>query len=164
MPVTLISAVFAALVLIAAVVDFMRQRIPNWLSLAVALLFVVPVALHFREVSWFNQLGAAVACLAVGMGLFALKQMGAGDVKLLAAIALWAGLFRLMPLVFFISLAGLLLAGLLVGLRRILAWRGYAADALPISLRPGAGVPFGVAIALGTLVTMQVFPSWVWAI
>ena len=77
--------------LFAAVTDLKHRRIANWLNLAIALaaplfwwaggLALWPdVALH---------LGVALAAFAIAAGLFAMGQMGGGDVKLIAALALW---------------------------------------------------------------------------
>ena|ERR1051325_1646911 len=162
MPVTTVSIIFALLLLTAAVTDFLDQRIPNWLVIAVVALFAIQAVRHLHEISWVNQLGAGAACLVVGVVLFALRQMGAGDAKLISAVALWCGLPGLLPLLFLTGVAGLLVVLILVGTRRVLRWRGIGMESLPVSLREGQGVPFGVAIAIGTLLTMQLFPHWVW--
>src|SRR5260221_455938 len=165
MPFSLISFVFAALLLAAGVTDFLRQRIPNWIVLAIVALFLIQTARHLHEISWLNQLGAGSICLVVGMVLFSLGHVGAGDAKLLASVALWAGLSSLMPLLFLTSLAGLLLVAILLGARRVVAWRNWnAKGGLPKSLVSGEGIPFGVAIATGTLIAIQLFPSWLWRI
>lgn len=81
----------AIALLFAAVTDLKRRQIDNWLNAAIALtaplfwwaggLSLWPdVALH---------IGVALAAFAVAAGLFALGQMGGGDVKLIAALALW---------------------------------------------------------------------------
>lgn len=81
----------AIALLFAAVTDLKRREIYNWLNLGIALaapafwwaggLSLWPdVALH---------VGVALAAFAVAAGLFAIGQMGGGDVKLIAALALW---------------------------------------------------------------------------
>ena len=81
----------AIALLFAAATDLKRREIDNWLNLGIALaapafwwaggLSLWPdVALH---------LGVALAAFAVAAGLFAIGQMGGGDVKLIAALALW---------------------------------------------------------------------------
>src|SRR5258708_11325125 len=165
MPFSLISFVFAALLLAAGVTDFLQQRIPNWIVLAIAALFLLQAARHLHEISWLNQLGASGVCLVVGMVLFSLGHVGAGDATLLASVALWAGLSSLMPLLFLTSLAGLLLVAILLGARRVVAWRDWnTRGRLPKSLVSGEGIPFGVAIATGTLIVMQLFPPWLWQV
>ena len=84
-------ALLAIALLVAAGTDLKRREIDNWLNLAIALaapafwwaggLSLWPdVALH---------VGVALAAFAVAAGLFAIGQMGGGDVKLIAALALW---------------------------------------------------------------------------
>ena len=81
----------AIALLFAAGTDLKRREIDNWLNIAIALaaplfwwaggLSLWPdVALH---------LGIALAAFAIAAGLFAIGQMGGGDVKLIAALALW---------------------------------------------------------------------------
>ena len=84
-------ALLAIALLFAAGTDLKRREIDNWLNLAIALaapafwwasgLALWPdIALH---------IGVALAAFAVAAGLFAIGQMGGGDVKLIAALALW---------------------------------------------------------------------------
>lgn len=159
----LVPIAFGLLVVAAGVYDFIQQRIPNWIVLALTALFFALAVLHLHEVSWLGQLGTALACLLVGMLLYALGQLGAGDAKLLAAVALWAGLSSVLPWLFLTAIAGLLVVALLIAARRLISWRKwYPEGRLPKSLVAGQGVPFGVAIAIGTLFAMQLFPPWLW--
>ena len=84
-------AMLAIALLFAACTDLKRRQIDNWLNAAIALaaplfwwaggLALWPdIALH---------LGVALAAFALAAGLFAIGQMGGGDVKLIAALALW---------------------------------------------------------------------------
>ena len=159
----LIPTAFGGLLVAAAVMDFLQHRIANWIVAAIVALFVVQAARHFDEVSWINQLGAGAALLVAGLVLFSLGHLGAGDAKLLAAVALWAGLPALLTLLFVTSVAGLVVLGVLVAARRLVAWRGWQ-DKVPKSLIQGEGVPFGIAIAIGAIVTMPLFPEWLWKI
>lgn len=86
----LLGALAIALVT-AACTDIASRRIGNRLNAAIAL-----GAPFFWWVSglafWPGvalQLAVALASLAILAGLFALRVMGGGDVKLLAALALW---------------------------------------------------------------------------
>src|SRR6185503_568446 len=78
----------------AVVIDVISYRIPNMLVLALVALFLILAGLNWNDVDWFEWLGhfaAAILVFGVGILLYALRQMGAGDVKLLSAVALWAG-------------------------------------------------------------------------
>ncbi len=81
----------AATVLVAAIYDLRYRRIPNWLTLS-ALLF--GVALNASQFGWS---GLATALRGAGLALliyfpmYALRGMGAGDVKLMAAVGATVG-------------------------------------------------------------------------
>lgn len=100
-----------ALLCYAAVSDAQRRIIPNWLTAIVALL-AIPYWLSAGMTLWPEialQLALAAGVLVIFAGLFALGLMGGGDVKLLAALALWLPLPRFIELIVIMSLAGGLL-------------------------------------------------------
>ena len=71
----------AALLVTAAAWDVSRYRIPNWLCLALALA-MVPVGLaHPWGIDWLSHLTAGGLLLAVGIALFMVGALGAGDGK-----------------------------------------------------------------------------------
>jgi prepilin peptidase CpaA len=86
---------------------------------------------------------------AVGLGLFAAGWMGGGDIKLLVATAFWTGLHGLPHFLLGVSLAGGALAMLLLGSRAALKSAGVEMDRMPGPLRPGAPMPYAIAIAGG---------------
>jgi prepilin peptidase CpaA len=146
--------VFSFLVLIASVRDIVSYTIPNWVSLALAIAFV-PAALicGVAPMPLIEAVGLGVAMLIVGMALFALKWMGGGDAKLLAAASLWLGIPGFAPFLLYTGLAGGVLALGLLALRS--AWVRPLALAGPAWVgrlaTPGAATPYGVAIAAGAL-------------
>lgn len=80
----------AIALLVAAVTDWRRRQIDNSLNLAIALaapLWWWASGMSLVAIGW--QVGLAVVVFAVAALLFALRQMGGGDVKLLTALALW---------------------------------------------------------------------------
>lgn len=83
---------------IAAFTDLKRRQIDNWLNAAIAL--TAPLYWYFAGFSLWPDVAWQIGLFAVvlfGFALiFARGGMGGGDVKLLAALALW-----LPPLVFF---------------------------------------------------------------
>ncbi len=145
-----------------AVHDVLTFRIPNWANAAIAVAFVpfaVALMMAGAEVWWLGHLVAAAAVFAVGLVLFQFRAMGGGDVKLLTAAALWIGLEGVVPFVFMVGLAGGALVLVLLLLRRHLTI--LAAWALPRSpaarprvLTAGEKVPYGVAIAIGAVMTV----------
>src|SRR2546427_9421541 len=86
-----VEVLLIALVLGAAVYDVRYRRIPNWLTVTGAVLGVI--------LNWFLDPGLfkwSLAGLGVAFGvyaaLYALHAMGAGDVKLMAAVGAVVGL------------------------------------------------------------------------
>src|SRR6218665_726041 len=83
-------AALAITQVVAAFTDWRRRQIDNALNAAIALgapLFWYAIGLTFPEIGW--QIALALGAFVVLAGLFAIGAMGGGDVKLLAALALW---------------------------------------------------------------------------
>ncbi|MGH6987928.1 MAG: A24 family peptidase [Caulobacteraceae bacterium] len=152
-------AFFALIVIIAAVKDLSSYIIPNWVSAALAAVFVPSALLLHAPLPLIGQsLLVGVAMLALGIVMFALKWMGGGDAKLMAAAAPWIGLAGLPRFVLFTALAGGILGMALIAARSV--WLRPFTIAGPAWARrlatPGAEAPYGVAIAAGALAA---FPS-----
>jgi prepilin peptidase CpaA len=132
----LLAALAIALV-VAAFTDLKRRQIDNWLNAGIALgapLFWWSSGMSlWPDVAW--QLGIAAATFAVTAGLFAIRAMGGGDVKLLTALALW-----IQPLWFGKLLVMMALAG---GLLTIL----FGAWHIARRQRDKVAIPYGVAIS-----------------
>lgn len=133
--------VLACLLVAAAVTDIQSRIISNRLNLAIALL---------APLYWWScalplwpgvalQVALGLAVFAVFAGLFALGMMGGGDVKMLAALALW---FPWGALLFLLVVMALL--GAVVTIVTLVHHR--------VAHRPGTPeVPYGVAISLAAL-------------
>jgi prepilin peptidase CpaA len=146
----------AVLLVGAGAQDLRSMQIANGFSLAIAGLFVVwaVAALASGRLSP-SGLGMAVACgvavFAAGAAAFAVGGLGGGDVKLLAAVSLFAGPPRLLD--FFAVTA---IAGGVLGLA-ILAGAPICRPALAhqaggsLRARLRGGLPYGPAIAAGGL-------------
>ena len=158
---TLVLAVFALLVIAAAVKDLSSFTIPNWISVALALAFV-PAALIAGDslVNIGISFAVAVGVLVIAAGMFALGWIGGGDAKLMAAAALWVGLKGLAPFALYTGFAGGALALGLVALRS--TWIRPLAEAGPAWARrlatPGEAAPYGVAISVGALAAFALHP------
>ena len=158
-PAVILGLVLPVLMLAAAARDVTSFTIPNWIPIGLALAFPLAAAvfgLEIRTVAVHLALGGLG--LILGIGLFALRGIGGGDAKLLAAAMLWLGWPATASFLLITALAGGLLAALLIaartaGIRPLVsagpAWIARLA-------RPGEGVPYGVAIAAGALF---VFPK-----
>lgn len=132
-----------ALLLVAAAVEDMRFRtIANAKNAAIAL--GAPLWWWASGMTFWPaiaiQIGCAALVFALFAGLFALRMMGGGDVKLIAALALWLPPVPLLRLLILMALlGGVLAAGMLVHAR---IRRRATGD---------IEVPYGVAIALAAL-------------
>ena len=136
--------------------DLRGFRIPNWISL-VAFLSFFPAAIGagWQGPLVLLHLGAGVGVVAVGALLFAFGVVGGGDVKLMAAAAVWAGWRALPAFLVLMALGGGALALALVLFRR---WKLPAALASRAWVRrlhsEEKGVPYGVAIAGAAIILL----------
>jgi prepilin peptidase CpaA len=146
--------IFPVLVIVAAMTDATSFTIPNWLNVAlvVAFLLAAPAAGAPLGLIGLN-LAVALAGLAVGMAMFALGWIGGGDAKLLAAASLWLGWPAVITFLVGATLAGGVLALLLLAMRTPLARAHVPAFGgwMERLATPGAPAPYGVAIACGAL-------------
>lgn len=102
----MVVASLLGLLALAALTDLRERRIPNWLNLGVAGLYPVFVLISPTPIPWLGALGAAGAVFMLGLVLFARQLIGGGDVKLIAAVTLWAGLDQLALFALVTSLVG----------------------------------------------------------
>ncbi len=137
------------LMLLVVAYDATRYIIPNWLNGMVLLLYPLQVLTLSPTPDWPMALLAAGMVLVLGIGLYAMKWMGAGDVKLLAALTPWLGFTPLLvEYLLLVALMGGALSLLLVGLRKLLPWvMRVPTHPYARLLHEGAPVPYGLAIA-----------------
>ena len=141
----------AIALLVAAFTDIRRRQIDNWLNLAIALtapLYWWAAGLSWNAIGWqFGSAAIAFVCLAT---LFALRQMGGGDVKLLTALALWIEPVWFLRLLVIMALLG---GALTIGLYLYNRHRKIVGQ---------LKVPYGVAIASAGLwvLAVQNLPSF----
>lgn len=134
-----------ALLLAAGIEDARRRTIANGTNAAVALLapawwWAQGFAL-WPDVAF--QLGFAAIVLIVFAGAFALGMMGGGDVKLIAALALWLPVGPFLTLLMVMSIAGGAVTVLMMVERRL-----HRSDGI-------LEVPYGVAIAFAGLLALR---------
>jgi prepilin peptidase CpaA len=160
-----------ALVTTASWTDLRSRRIPNWLVLAaVALALAVQCYLHGAATGFGQWLMGMLTGGALFLPLYVARAMGAGDVKLMAAIGAfvgpWTG-FGIVLLTF--SIGGIWALILIVArgktrsafanIREMLPFRSRklqkADPAVEVPRQESVGnLPFAVAIALGTVGAM----------
>ena len=149
--------------------DAKRRRLPNALTLGGLAVGLCAQAGWNGWSGFTNALGAAGIAVAFLLIPFLVRAAGAGDVKMLAACGAFLGM-RWMPLFLMaVSFAGLFVAMAMIftrqvttarlkhAFRSVFDWRydrvaGKAA--LPPKDDERARVPFGIAIAIGTWLTL----------
>lgn len=155
----IILLLFILLLFWAAIEDWRRFTIPNRISLSIALLFVAHGLIVASPASYGSELMYALKSIAIagavftaGAGLFALGVAGGGDVKLIAAVALWAG-----PSHILLFLAVTACVGGVLSVAFLSPWQGFfpgppLPDRGATPLASHAVLPYGAAIAVGGLI------------
>ena len=134
-------AILAAMLIVAATGDVRSRTIPNWLNAAIALL-AIPFWWFTGLTLWpeiLMQIGVAAALFGLFAITFRFGMMGGGDVKLIAAVALWLPLDAVVKLLVIMSIAGGVLTLVMMARQRI-AKKGQTLE-----------IPYGVAIAFAGL-------------
>ena len=161
--------VLLALLIAAALYDVRYRRIPNWLTvLGVVLGFVINWLIGLPE----GGLLFAAEGLAVGFGvylaLYLIRAMGAGDVKLMAAVGALVGYQRWFGIFFITAIIGGIMALVLVTVRRRLTKTFWNVSFILSEMKQGRpayvgkeeldvrspramGLPHGAVIAVATV-------------
>lgn len=134
----LVLLAFLGLLLVSAAIgDLRRRTIPNILNLAIAL-GAIPFWWATGLEPWPGmaiQIGGAALVFLLFAIAFALGAMGGGDVKMVAAVALWLPVQALIHLLLIMSVAGGALTLAMIARHRFARRSGKIE------------VPYGVAIA-----------------
>ena len=162
-----IFVVFPFCMLFAAISDMLSMTIANRVPVLLLATFAVVAPLtgmDWATYGWHFAAGAIV--LAVTFGLFALGGMGGGDAKLLAGTAIWMGLnIHLMEYLVTSTIIGgvLTLAILIYRKSPLAAYTGHN-RLLRHFADETVGVPYGIALGLGGLITFPDSPLMAWAL
>jgi prepilin peptidase CpaA len=157
-----LTGLFCTLVLWAGLRDLVSMTISNRLVLVLLSGFIVAVVVGVvGPVEAAVSLAAAFGVLVLGFVLFALGWIGGGDAKLMAVTALWFGPTMTANYLVYTTLFGAALTVALLVFRRhpllpvlrSVAW-------LDRLHAPATGVPYGVAMAMGALVTVYLGPAF----
>lgn len=147
----ILTILYVGLLAAAAVQDVLTYRIANLFALAVAAACVVAILLQ-ADSSWWPHLWSFLIAFALGVFLYAVRWMGGGDAKLIAAAALAFDLTGLL-----IFLAAVAIIGGLVAIGSIMVGLFLPA---PSAGRRRREVPYGVAIAAGAITTTFMFSGY----
>jgi len=162
----------AGLLVVGALIDIDCRRLPNWLTASVVALYGLFVLVSPVPIAWMTAFAVAGLVFAVGFACFAFQMMGGGDVKLMTGLALWAGVDHIALFLIITSLAGGVLAIVMLRLRRWMdsplflflsplidlitkrpvqpaAFTGTSSSADLADVQADISLPYGVAIAAG---------------
>jgi prepilin peptidase CpaA len=129
------------LLMIATVFDWRRREIPDWISVALLASAIGATALNVSQIGWLSLLfGFGIGAL-LGAGLFWIGALGGGDAKLLVALGATLGPTAFFVFLFYVALAGGVLALIAV-------------------LRGRRDLAYAPAMALGFLAFMILRGSW----
>lgn len=153
-------AVYVLPLMIAAATDLHSLRIPNWLTASMAAGFPVVALLIGHDVDWLSHLAAGAGVFVVAALLFVFRIIGGGDVKLLAATALWTGVSQLVPFLVLVAVAGGVFAALVLALRHPLVHVTLLAVVrrLPSFVQEKTPIPYGVPIAVAGILMAPSLP------
>jgi prepilin peptidase CpaA len=138
-------AALALLLLSAGIEDIRRREIANWKNATIAL--AAPVWWYANGLAPWPDMATQVALSAIVLvafyGAFALGWMGGGDVKLIAALALWLPTGAFVSMLMVMSIAGGVVT-LAMLIERALRKN-----------RERIEVPYGVAIVFAALLSVR---------
>jgi len=162
---TTILIVGMGILAVIAYGDVRTRRIPNVLSLAIAILGLLRIILGHDTAAMGHTLAAATAIFTAAFLLFWYGGIGGGDTKLVAATALLVGYHDLFSYLFLMSACGGALALAMLARDRLRRRRWLparrargplmteTAECVAVPARPTT-VPYGVAIAAAGVVTL----------
>ncbi|GAA4127992.1 prepilin peptidase [Aminobacter aganoensis] len=163
----LIFVVFPFCMVYSAVSDTMSMTIANRVPLLLLGVFLVVAPL--TGMAWVDigmHLAAGALLLTVTFAMFALGGMGGGDAKLIAASAVWMGLG--MPLMQYLLVSavfgGMLTLAILAFRSSVLAHITSQNMFLRNFSKDAGGVPYGIALGIGGLLTYPSSPLMLWAL
>jgi len=117
-----IASLVLALLMVATVYDLRTREIPDWISVAIAILAVAAASTGWLGIDLVIVAIGGIVGLTMGYLLFRFAKLGGGDAKLIAALGMLVG-----PVGLFIVLFGTALAGGVLSLVAMLrGQRDYA--------------------------------------
>ncbi len=151
-----IQAGFVFCICYAIISDMRSWRIPNWVSLSLAALFLGHVLATGRTGDLPGHLLVAGMVLAVTFALFARNIIGGGDAKLLPALALWAGPEHLGAFLVYVAMAGgaiaMALLALKLAMRSLPTLEDHPLMAMPVSWTRAGCIPYALPMGCSALV------------
>jgi prepilin peptidase CpaA len=141
------TVAFGTLLLAASCCDVLRLRIPNIIPAALVVLFALQMFVGGGAQDPLDHFLAMGLALLILLPLFALNMLGGGDVKLLAAVALWLGMNKLAALLILVGIVGGVFTPVWLAFRWLIR-AGVRGRELPRSLQAHAPLPFALPIMI----------------
>jgi prepilin peptidase CpaA len=103
--------------------------------------------------------GVGLGMLALGASMFALRWIGGGDAKVMAAAGMWLGLGGMPTFLLWTAIAGGMFGLSLIVVRQwAQPYAGQAPSWMGRLLAPKGDIPYGVAICAGALAAFPESP------
>jgi len=156
----ILLGVMPALVIVGGLKDLTSMKIPNWISgVLILAFFPAALAIGLSPMTVAAHAGIAALALVVGAGMFALRWIGGGDAKLMAASCLWLGVTGSGMFLLYTGLIGGMFCLALMFARAysrpyLLGAPGWIVQLM----EPKGDIPYGVAIAAGALMAYPASP------
>jgi len=156
----LFLAVLPVLAIVGGLRDLLTMKIPNWISgLMVLGFFPAALMVGLPPLAVAAHVGVGALALVVAAGMFALRWIGGGDAKLLAAACLWLGLTGSGVFLLYTGLiGGAFCLALLVARGHVQPLLARAPGWVVHLMEPKGDIPYGVAIAAGALMAYPTSP------
>jgi prepilin peptidase CpaA len=158
---SIVKALYVASLCYGFVSDVKSLRIPNVVSLSVAALFFAHYFSAPASGAIAPHLIAAGGAFLFMFAVYAAGFMGAGDVKLIGALMLWAGVRDGPAFLLLMSLTGGLIAFVLLLARKVTLARPSTTRYIPsrrLRVWTRLGIfPYGTAICTAGLILMPAF-------
>jgi prepilin peptidase CpaA len=161
----------------AALFDLKERRVPNWITFSGVILAIALNSFLYETAGfWFALKGLGIAML-VYFPLYMLRAMGAGDVKLMAAVGAAAGWMNWFGIFFLTAVCGGIMALVAVAVNRRFKTTFKNVSMIAESLAHGQApheaspmlnvkdqralrLPHAIAIALGTILFLGAAAIW----
>jgi len=178
----LIKGLYIILHLLIALYDFSFYRVPNLFLGALLVLYGLYVPFYVSMGQLTTELIVFAIVFVIGFGLYALKYIGAGDAKYIAVASIWVGYPGVLYLLLYVSVMGGLLAVLYLFLpdhlarfsdwmwshiqkaesrfpllQKVWAGSGTGPEAGKRGMIEGRMIPYGIAIAIGSICMITIF-------
>ena len=125
---------------VAAAFDLHSRRIPNWLSLGIAVAGLAAICISFGVDRLLVGIATGVFGGLACVPFYVMRSMGGGDVKLVAATSVWWSVTQ-----FLVAFVAMAICGAILAI-------GYLCFS-----RETTHIPYGAAIAASTAGTVFIF-------